>query len=505
MATINIARNKDKDLDIVMYLNKLNRHGLIAGATGTGKTITLKVLAEQLSNNGIPVFMADIKGDLTSISQPGVLDDNINSRLKEYGFKNYQTASFPCHLWDVFGVNGTAIRSTVSEMGPMLLSRMMGLNEVQEGVLNIVFKIADEKQYLLLDLKDLQAMLADVGNHAQEYTTLYGNITKASIGTIQRELLVLENQGGANFFGEPAIDLNDFIQIDSSGKGIVNVLYAKELFNSPKLYATFLIWLVSELFENMPEVGDLDKPKLVFFFDEAHLLFNDASDEFLEQIEKLVRLIRSKGIGIFFITQNPIDLPDNVLGQLGNKIQHALRAFTPKDQKAVKAMAETFRVNDGIDVEKDVIELKTGEALISILNEDGEPTPVERAMVRVPQSLITQVNLAILPSLKMMNPFDVKYTQVVDRESAYEILQNKVIGEQQLKQQEEQAKIDAKAEKELAKQQAKELKEAEKAKKATVSYQMGKMLKQTAMRKVTNTVFKNSGSIVRGLLKNLIK
>src|SRR6202163_1840264 len=355
-----------------------NRHGLVTGATGTGKTVTLQVLAEGLSRAGVSVFAADIKGDLSGIAAVGEAKEFLVKRAKYLGF-DYQPDEFPVVFWDVFGEQGHPVRATISEVGPLLLSRMMDLNDVQEGVLNIVFRVADEQGLLLLDLKDLRAMLVFIAEHADELTTQYGNVSKATIGTIQRALLVLENQGGAKFFSEPALALKDFIRTDRDGRGYINGLAADKLMESPRLYATFLLWLLSELFEELPEVGDPDKPKLVFFFDEAHLLFNEAPKALLEKIEQVVRLIRSKGVGVYFVTQNPLDIPESVLGQLGNRVQHALRAFTPRDQKGVKAAADTLRPNPKIDTAKIITELGVGEALVSFLDEKGRPEPVERA------------------------------------------------------------------------------------------------------------------------------
>ena len=364
-----------------------NRHGLVTGATGTGKTVTLQVLAEGLSRAGVPVFAADIKGDLSGISAVGEAKDALVRRAKELGF-DYEPDEFPAVFWDVFGDQGHPVRATISEMGPLLLSRMMDLNDVQEGVLNIAFRVADEQGLLLLDLKDLRAMLGYLAEHAAELTTQYGNVSKATIGTIQRQLLVLDNQGGTKFFGEPALALADLMKKSSDGRGYVNILVADKLMENPRLYATFLLWLLSELFEQMPEVGDLDKPKLVFFFDEAHLLFNDAPKALLDRIEQVVRLIRSKGVGVFFVTQNPIDVPDKVLGQLGNRVQHALRAFTPRDQKAVAAAAQTFRPNPKLNTAQVITELAKGEALVSFLEGNGTPAMVERVMVRPPSARI---------------------------------------------------------------------------------------------------------------------
>src|SRR3954465_14197297 len=362
-----------------------NRHGLVTGATGTGKTVTLQVLAEGLSRAGVPIFAADIKGDLSGIAMVGEVKEALVTRAKGLGF-NYEPDDFPAVFWDVFGAQGHPVRATISEMGPLLLSRMMDLNDVQEGVLNIAFRVADEQGLLRLDLKDLRAMLAYLAEHADELTTQYGNVSKATIGTIQRQLLVLDNQGGTKFFSEPALNMKDFMNVDRDGRGVINILAADKLMESPRLYATFLLWLLSELFETLPEVGDLEKPKLVFFFDEAHLLFNDAPKALMDKIEQVVRLVRSKGVGVYFVTQNPLDVPDRVLAQLGNRVQHALRAFTPRDQKAVRAAAETFRANPKLDTAKVIMELGKGEALVSFLEGNGTPSMVERCMIRPPSA-----------------------------------------------------------------------------------------------------------------------
>src|SRR5947209_15741078 len=375
----------------LLTLALANRHGLVTGATGTGKTVTLQVLAEGFSRAGVSVFAADIKGDLSGIAAVGEGKEPFVERAKDLGF-DYQPDEFPVIFWDLFGEQGHPIRATISEMGPVLLARLMDLNDTQEGVLNIAFRVADEEGLLLLDLKDLRAMLGYVADHAAELTTHYGNVSKATVGTIQRQLLVLENQGGTKFFGEPALALQDLMKKSSDGRGYVNILVADKLMESPRLYATFLLWLLSELFEQMPEVGDLDKPKLVFFFDEAHLLFNDAPKALLDRIEQVVRLIRSKGVGVFFVTQNPIDVPDKVLGQLGNRVQHALRAFTPRDQKAVRAAAETFRPNPKLDTAQVIMELGKGEALVSFLEGNGTPSIVERCMVRPPSARVGPVS-----------------------------------------------------------------------------------------------------------------
>jgi uncharacterized protein len=399
-----------------------NRHGLIAGATGTGKTVTLRVLAENFSAIGVPVFLADVKGDLGGLAKPGATHPKVIERARQLSL-DITPNGFPVIFWDVFAKRGHPVRATISEMGPLLMARLLGLNETQEGVLNIVFHIADEQGLLLLDLKDLQAMLQHVAQNASEITTKYGNVSAATIGTIQRGLLTLEREGGAQFFGEPALDLADFMQTADDGRGVISVLDASTLMTAPRTYAAFMLWLLSELFERLPEIGDVDKPKLVFFFDEAHLLFTDLPQAMQDKVEQVVRLIRSKGVGVYFISQNPLDIPDKVLGQLGNRIQHALRAFTPRDQKAVKAAAETFRANPKIDVEAAIGELGVGEALISLLDQRGTPGIVERALIAPPVSdlaPLTEEERTILTEGSIVFG---KYEQTLDRESAFEILQ----------------------------------------------------------------------------------
>jgi uncharacterized protein len=397
-----------------------NRHGLITGATGTGKTITLQKLAESFSTIGVPVFMADVKGDLTGITQAGHISPKIAGILKERGLAEPESLACPATLWDVFGEQGHPVRATVSDMGPLLLSRMLALNETQAGVLNLVFKIADDNGLLLLDMKDLRAMLQFVGENGSQFTTEYGNISAASVGAIQRGLLQIEEQGGDKFFGEPMLDISDFMQT-VDGKGVVNILAADKLMNAPRLYATFLLWMLSELFELLPEVGDLDKPKLVFFFDEAHLLFKDAPAALVERIELVVRLVRSKGVGVYFVTQNPLDVPDTVLAQLGNRVQHALRAFTPRDQKAVKAAGETMRANPKIaDIAAAITELGVGEALISFLDAKGRPSVTERVFVHPPGSQIGPISPEQRKALIASSLVAGTYEKVVDRESAYE-------------------------------------------------------------------------------------
>ncbi|MBC7648419.1 MAG: DUF853 domain-containing protein [Vitreoscilla sp.] len=402
-----------------------NRHGLITGATGTGKTVTLQTLAENFSKIGVPVFMADVKGDLTGISMAGKIGDKMAGILKERGIDLPTPSACPATLWDVFGELGHPVRATISDMGPLLLGRMLNLNETQGGVLNLVFKIADDNGMLLLDLKDLRAMLQYVGDNAGEFTTKYGNVSAASVGAIQRGLLQIESQGADKFFGEPMLNFGDFMQT-VDGKGVINILTADKLMNAPRLYATFLLWMLSELFEQLPEVGDLDQPKLVFFFDEAHLLFNEAPKVLVERIELVVRLVRSKGVGVYFVTQNPLDIPDSVLAQLGNRVQHALRAFTPRDQKAVKATAQTMRQKPGLDIEAAITELAVGEALVSLLDAKGRPSVTERVYVLPPGSQIRPITPEQRQSLLQNSLVAGVYEKTVDRESAYEKLQSRV-------------------------------------------------------------------------------
>jgi DNA helicase HerA-like ATPase len=408
--------------DHLLLPRMANRHGLIAGATGTGKTVTLRVIAEHLSRIGVPVFMADVKGDLSGIAQPGQENPKIAERVSKLGIEDFQYGGYPTVFWDLDGQQGHPVRTTISDMGPLLMSRLLKLNETQSGVLTLAFKIADDNGLLLLDLKDLRAMLQHVGDNAAQFKTQYGNVSAASIGSIQRALLALEEQGADNFFGEPALDLDDMMQTDTEGRGVINILVADKLINAPKLYATFLLWMLAELFERLPEVGDPEKPKLVFFFDEAHLLFDDAPKALLEKIEQVVRLIRSKGVGVYFCTQNPLDVPDVVLGQLGNRVQHALRAFTPRDQKAVKAAAQTFRQNPKLDVEAAITELGVGEALVSFLDEKGRPNIVDRALIYPPQSQLPPLTSAERESIVKQSSIFSHYEKVVDRESAYEML-----------------------------------------------------------------------------------
>lgn len=435
--------------------NKLNRHGVIAGATGTGKTVTLKVLAEQLSEAGVPVFLSDIKGDLASLAEKGEVTEKIAERLAKVHLEDFEPSSYPVAFWDVFGENGINIRTTISEMGPILLAQLLGLNETQEGILNIAFKVADDQGLLLIDIKDLRAMLNYVGAHAGELRNLYGNIAQQSIGSILRSLLVLEQQGGDKFFGEPAFEINDLFKVDPSGRGVINILASEKLFQTPKLYATFLLWFLSELYENLPEVGDLDKPKLVFFFDEAHVLFSQSNAAVQEKIELIVRLIRSKGISIFFVTQNPTDIPNAIASQLGNRVQHGLRAFTPAEQKNVRAVAETFRQEDGQDLVTVITNLKVGDAVVSTLQEDGSPSFAEVVSIYPPKSKLEAGDPLVRQQLINQSAFYDKYAEMFDRESAHEQLA--ALDEQF--QQEKEAEI---AQKEAEKQAELERKEAEK-------------------------------------------
>jgi uncharacterized protein len=416
-----LAKNEKVELSLLPAL--ANRHGLITGATGTGKTITMQALAHRLSDLGVPVFMADVKGDFSGIARAGGGNAKVLDRLKSLGLKA-QFAGCPVEFWDVYGRSGLPVRATVSDMGPLLLGRMLGLNETQEGVLGLVFKIADDQGLLLLDLKDLRAMLQHVGDNAAQFKTEYGNVTSSSIGAIQRGLLALESQGAAQFFGEPMLEIGDLMR-QREGKGMVNILAADQLMNSPKLYSSFLLWLLAELFEQLPEVGDVEKPKLVFFFDEAHLLFDEAPKALVEKVEQVVRLIRSKGVGVYFVTQNPLDVPESVLGQLGNRVQHALRAFTPRDQKAVKTAADTLRPNPKLKAEKVITELGVGEALVSLLDEKGRPTIVERAFIVPPGSHIGPIDEAERKQAMRNSAILVKYEKTVDRESAYEKLKGR--------------------------------------------------------------------------------
>ena len=468
MSTPIVIAKKTTDIhqDIVLHSEFANRHGLIAGATGTGKTVTLKVMAENFSRIGVPVFLADAKGDVSSIAKAGSDNPKFDERIKSLGIDTIAFAASPTIFWDLFGEQGHPIRTTVSEIGPLLLAQMLNLNDTQEGVLSAVFRIADDQGLLLIDFKDLKAMLSYVSDNATDLKADYGNLSPASLGAIQRNLLALGDQGGEQFFGEPSLNILDFIQTDSNGHGYINLLAADKLMNTPKLYATFLLWMLSELFEQLPEVGDLDKPKLVFFFDEAHLLFDNSSPALQQKIEQVVRLIRSKGVGIYFISQNPLDIPETVLGQLGNRVQHALRAFTPKDQKAVKTAADTFRANPEFKVDQAITELAVGEALISFLDEQGTPQIVERGWIMPPYSAFSPLSADERKALMSQSIVAGIYERAVDRDSAYEMLQRKVSesaaqqqaqleAAQQAKQQETDAKQQAKEQERLAREQQK--------------------------------------------------
>lgn len=488
---------------IELFLNPrmANRHGLIAGATGTGKTVSLQVMAEAFSSIGVPVFMSDIKGDLSGVSKTGVDNQRIVDRISDLNIEGYAHRSFPVTFWDLFGELGHPLRTTISEMGPLLLGRLMNLNDIQESVLTLVFRIADDSQLLLLDLKDLQKMCEYVGNNREQFITAYGNISAASIGAIQRELIALEEQNADKFFGEPAIDIFDFMQTDSNGMGMINILAADKLMMVPRTYSTLLLYLMSELFERLPEVGDLDKPKLVFFFDEAHLLFNDAPKVVVEKIEQVVRLIRSKGVGIYFITQNPIDIPETILGQLGNKIQHALRAFTPRDQKAVKTAAETFRPNPALEVEKVITELGVGEALVSFLDEKGIPSMVEKAKILPPQAQIGPINAEERSGIIRRSVIAGVYEKEVDRESAFEILQSRISTQLQQVQDEKDRIAREKDFAERAKIEAREQKERERSDGGDI---FGSLTKSVG-RSVTSQIGSQIGrALVRGLLGGLL-
>ena len=415
-----VASGNDKP--ICLLPNMANRHGLIAGATGTGKTITLKVMAEAFSDLGVPVFLSDIKGDLSGMVRLGENTDKIASRLMATGVNNFKFETYPTEFWDVYGEQGHPVRTTVSEMGPLLLARMLNLNETQAGVLNILFRVADDENMLLLDIKDVKAMLAYVGENASRYTLNYGNVSKTTIGAIQRSVAVLEDQGGDKFFGEPALNIADWMQQDEDGRGFINILSCDKLFLNPLMYSTFLLWMLSELYETLPEQGDSDKPRMVFFFDEAHLLFNDCGKQLMDKIEQVVRLIRSKGVGVYFITQNPADVPMTILGQLGNRVQHALRAFTPLDQKAVKVAAQTFRANPAFDTEQAITQLQTGEALLSFLDDKGAPCVVERGLILPPQSYMGAIDSTLRKTFIETSRFNGVYEVQTDRESAYEYL-----------------------------------------------------------------------------------
>ena len=476
-----------------------NRHGLIAGATGTGKTITMKVMAESFSDMGVPVFLADAKGDLTGMCMAGEDSENIRSRVEKFALEDFQLKSYPTRFWDIFGEHGVPIRVTVSDMGPMLLSRLLGLTDVQSGVLNIVFRVADDHGLLLLDLKDLRAMLQYVGDNRAEFTTQYGNVSTASIGAIQRALLAFEDEGGEQFFGEPALDIRDWMRTDSDGRGFINVLHAQRLIHSPTVYSTFLLWMLTELFERLPEIGDPDKPRMIFFFDEAHLLFADAPKALVQKIVQVVKLIRSKGVGVYFISQSPSDIPDDVLAQLSNRIQHALRAYTPAEQKAVRATANAFRENPSFDAEQVLMELGVGEALVSFLDEEGIPGMVERAKILPPQSLMGPADEGKVEKLIVADEFDLKYRENVDRESAYEILARAT---EELALQRQREEEEAAAEKERLREEA----AAEKARQKEIAAEEKAAEKRAAARSkaMQRAATNAANSVARAVGTNLI-
>lgn len=476
-----------------------NRHGLIAGATGTGKTITMKVMAESFSDMGVPVFLADAKGDLTGMCMAGEDSENIRSRVEKFALEDFQLKSYPTRFWDIFGEHGVPIRVTVSDMGPMLLSRLLGLTDVQSGVLNIVFRVADDHGLLLLDLKDLRAMLQYVGDNRAEFTTQYGNVSTASIGAIQRALLAFEDEGGEQFFGEPALDIRDWMRTDSDGRGFINVLHAQRLMHSPTVYSTFLLWMLTELFERLPEIGDPDKPRMIFFFDEAHLLFADAPKALVQKIVQVVKLIRSKGVGVYFISQSPSDIPDDVLAQLSNRIQHALRAYTPAEQKAVRATAKAFRENPSFDAEQVLMELGVGEALVSFLDEEGIPGMVERAKILPPHSLMGPADESKVEKLIVADEFDLKYRENVDRESAYEILARAT---EELALQRQREEEEAAAEKERLREEA----AAEKARQKEIAAEEKAAEKRAAARSkaMQRAATNAANSVARAVGTNLI-
>ena len=480
------------DEKVYLEPSMANRHGLIAGATGTGKTVTLKVIAESFSELGIPVFLADIKGDISGMCEPGVENKHIKRSIDTMGIENFNYTSYPVRFFDVYGKLGHPVRTTISDMGPELLARLLGLNDTQSGVLRIIFRIADDKQLLLIDLKDLRSMLQHVGDNAADYKLTYGNVSAQSIGAIQRALLTLEDEGGDLFFGEPNLDIRDWFEWAEDGRGMMNILECQELFQHPLLYSTFLLWMLSELYEMLPEAGDLDKPKFAFFFDEAHLLFNNAPKALLEKVEQVVRLIRSKGVSVWFITQNPSDIPESVLGQLGSRVQHALRAYTPNEQKAIRYAARSFRTNPNFDTERVLQELAVGEALVSVLDIKGVPTIVERANILPPKSSMASVEPDVISKVVAASPLYVKYNSALDRESAYELL-----NEQREKEAKEKAEAEAAAQKEKEKKEKEKEKEKAAKKKATKK-------RQSALGKAASSAANSFGreigkSIFRGL------
>jgi hypothetical protein len=480
----------------VLYLGLANRHGLVTGATGTGKTVTLQIMAEGFCNAGVPVFAADVKGDLSGIAMEGEPKDFLIERAKKIGFDDYGFEATPTIFWDLFGEQGHPIRTTISEMGPLLLSRLMGLTDAQEGALNIAFKIADEEGLALLDLKDLRALLKDLGERGKAITTDYGNVNDQTIGAIQRRLVVIEEQGGDRFFGEPALDIKDLMRTTRDGKGFMNVLAADKLINSPQLYATFLLWLLSELFEDLPEVGDPEKPKLVFFFDEAHLLFAEAPPGLLQKIEQTVKLIRSKGVGVYFVTQNPLDIPESVLAQMGNRVQHALRAYTPREQKAVATAASTFRPNPKFKTETAITELGKGEALVSVLDPKGVPTMVERTLIRPPSSRLGPITPEERAKIVKNSPLYGQYDGAVDRESAYEKLQKKASERAEAQKQAAEEKAEARAARQASGGRQRE----------TATDRFVKNVAGTVGRQLGNTLVRQvGGALMRGILGGLIR
>ena len=490
------------DKALFLQPSMANRHGLIAGATGTGKTITMKVMAESFSDMGVPVFLADIKGDLSGMCRPGKDSEDMQRRIARFGLEDFKYKSYPTRFWDIFGDEGHPVRVTVSSMGPTLLARLLSLTEIQAGVLNIVFRVADDNGLLLLDLKDLRAMLQFVGDNRAEFTTAYGNVSAASIGAIQRALLAFEGEGGELFFGELELDIRDWMRTDVDGRGFINILSSQRLVQSPTVYATFLLWMLTELFERLPEVGDLEKPRMIFFFDEAHLLFTDAPKALVQKIVQVVKLIRSKGVGVYFISQSPSDIPNDVLAQLSNRVQHALRAYTPAEQKAVRAAAKAFRVNPAFDTETAIMELGVGEALVSFLDEEGIPCVVERAGILPPQSLMGPADEETVQSLIVTDEFDVKYREAVDRESAYELLTR--ANEELAKQREEAAaaaaeeKQRAKEEKEAERQRLKEEKAAEKAREKQAA-ERTKVVRRAATNAASSVASSLSTNIINSL------
>lgn len=497
------AAQSDKNLFILPKM--ANRHGLIAGATGTGKTITMKVIAESFSDMGVPVFFSDVKGDLSGMCVPGNDTEDMQNRIRRFGIENFSYKGYPTRFWDIFGETGHPVRCTVSDMGPQLLSRLFNLTDVQSGVLNVVFKVADEHGMPILDFKDLRAMLQFVGENRAEFTTMYGNVTTASIGAIQRALLAFEDEGGADMFGEPALDIRDWMRTDIEGRGYINILTSTRLIQSPTVYSTFLLWMLSELFEKLPEVGDLDKPRMIFFFDEAHMLFTDAPKALVQKIVQVVKLIRSKGVGVYFVTQSPSDIPNEVLAQLSNRVQHGLRAYTPSELKAVKAAANAFRANPAFDSEEELMALGTGEALVSFLDEKGVPSIVEKARILPPQSLMGPASSDKVNSIIVSDEFELKYREPVDRESAYEIIEK--ANEEIKAQQEAEAQAEAEA---LAQAKAEKEKEAEEKAngKRLTNYRKGSSGKSpvnTAVSKTAERAVKSAASsLTRSLATNAV-